>query len=160
MRHIPLSQGKFAIVDDADFEFLSQFKWYIHKGRAVRKPRTFEGKRVGLIWMHRVIMRPPKSMVVDHINGNKLDNRRINLRVCSKSQNEWNKPAYKTNTTGMKNVYWNKSKQRYVVSFSKYRKKIIVGQFSDFQEAVKARNEHVIEIHEGFNPVLRVSTSA
>lgn len=160
MRQILLSQGQFAVVDDADFECLSQYKWYFLKGRAVRKPRTYEGKRVGLVWMHRVIMRPPDNMVVDHINGNKLDNRRINLRVCSKSQNEWNKRAYKTNTSGMKNVYWNKSKKRYVVSFSKYRKKIILGHFSSFQEAVKVRNENVIEVHEGFNPVIQVPTSA
>lgn len=159
MRFIPLTQGDFALVDNADFDELSKFKWYSHKGRAVRKPRTIEGRRTGFVWMHREIMKPSDDEVVDHINGYKLDNTRENLRVCTHSQNEWNKKAYKTSTTGAKNIHWNKRKKRFGVTFQKHGKKIICGYYKTLEQAVFVRNKVVLEVHEGFNPVIRLSTS-
>ena len=87
-RRIGLTKGKFAIVDTADYERLNRYKW-----SAVRRNGNFyacrrEGKRI--IWMHREIMKPPKGMVVDHIDGNGLNNRRTNLRLCTPQQNGYN----------------------------------------------------------------------
>lgn len=83
---IPLTQGYEAIVDDADFEWLSQFKWcYSSKGYAVRR-----GQQKALL-MHRVILQTPSSLDTDHINRNRLDNRRSNLRIVTTSQNLMNK---------------------------------------------------------------------
>lgn len=93
-KQIPLGgkhgKGKFAIVDDEDYEELFKYKWCLDAwgGYAVR----FDNRRMrGLIKMHREIMKPPDKSHVDHINGNSLDNRRCNLRLCTSMQNIWNK---------------------------------------------------------------------
>ena len=98
MKLIPLSQGKFAKVDDADFEWLSQWRWNAHKeGKtyyAIRQIRT--GKRPPptrpAVRMHREILglKHGDGITGDHKNGDGLDNRRSNLRKCTKSQNTMN----------------------------------------------------------------------
>src|SRR5581483_9498486 len=97
MKRIPLSQGQVAIVDAQDFGYLSQFKWF-----ALKAPRTFyavrnapmiNGKRRGLIYMHRVILGLNSARVlVDHKDRNGLNNRRRNLRAASQSTNQANRP--------------------------------------------------------------------
>jgi len=82
---IPLTRGYEAIVDDEDFEWLSQFKWCYSTGYAVRK------KNYKLLMMHREIMQTPLDMDTDHINRNRLDNRRSNLRIVTTSQNLMNR---------------------------------------------------------------------
>ncbi len=86
MKHIPLSQGKFAIVDDEDYDYLMQWKWYANK-----MGNTWYATNYNKGGMHRLIMKYPKGLQVDHINHNGLDNRRCNLRICTKQQNEWNR---------------------------------------------------------------------
>lgn len=89
-KEITLSRGRVAIVDDADYGWLSQWKWlYITSGYAVR--RHMVNKRQRATSMHRLIMGFPDIMEVDHINGNKLDNRRCNLRLATTSQNQQNR---------------------------------------------------------------------
>jgi len=101
---IPLTQGKSAIVDDADFEELSKFRWHFsHYGYAVRN-YTISKNKYGVIYMHRQILNAPHKMEVDHKNLNKLDNRRENIRICTSSQNKMNRPAYTTNKLGIKGV--------------------------------------------------------
>ena len=89
-RRIPLTQGKYAIVDPEDFERLNKYKWY-----AVKDSRTFyayRNKRVGKkyisLGMHREILDPPGHLVVDHINHNGLDNRKANLRLATSAQED------------------------------------------------------------------------
>lgn len=99
---IPLTRGKIALVDAADFEWLNQWKW-----RANANSKTFYAMRSSYrkaILMHRLITNAPKGMDVDHIDGNSLNNQRKNLRVCSRSQNMGNTGQYCTNTTGFKGV--------------------------------------------------------
>lgn len=163
MRFIPLTQSNFALVDDVDYERLSKFKWYYYKSRgkeyAVRKPRKVDGKRTGFIWMHREVVKPKKGLVVDHINGYTLDNTRGNLRACTRSQNQWNKNLNVKSHTGLKNIHWSKYKQRFIVRFSKYGKKIDVGYFKSLEHAVYVRNKVAPYVHEGFNQSIQVSTS-
>lgn len=88
-RLIPLTQGKFAIVDAEDYDRLAQYKWF-----AVKSRKTFYAQRFGggtIVCMHREIMRAPKGMVCDHKNHNGLDNRNSNLRLCTNAQNLYNK---------------------------------------------------------------------
>jgi hypothetical protein len=96
MKEIKLTQGKVALVDDEDYEYLNQFKWYAHK-----KPCTFYAERsVGnrknrtLVRMHRVIMNTHDNMQVDHIDHNGLNNQKCNLRNCTASQNRMNKRPF------------------------------------------------------------------
>ncbi len=89
-KEITLSRSKVAIVDDADYEWLSQWKWlYITSGYAVRRYMVNKKQRASS--MHRLIMNAPADMEVDHINRNKLDNRRCNLRFATTAQNQQNR---------------------------------------------------------------------
>lgn len=93
MRGIKLTQEKTALVDDVDYEELNKYRWhaYFNHGNwyAKRNVIRSDGKR-GAEHMHQNIMHPPMGMQVDHINGNGLDNRRINLRLCDYAINQQN----------------------------------------------------------------------
>jgi hypothetical protein len=97
MKEIPLTKGFFALVDDEDYESLMKFKWYareVHRSvYAERGCKVTNGKREapGTLKMHRIIMNCPDGMQVDHINHNSLDNRKVNLRLCTPRQNQFNK---------------------------------------------------------------------
>ncbi len=96
---IALTKGYLALVDDANFARLSQLKWcYNSSGYAVH----YEDRRT--IFMHRLIMNAPPHLQVDHINQNRLDNRRENLRFATRSQNQANKGRQANNTSGYKGV--------------------------------------------------------
>lgn len=92
MARIPLSQGYFAEVDDADFDALNQFRWTVHVCRHTRYARRMVrvgGKRVNQ-YMHRAIIDAPPEMDIDHVDHDGLNNRRGNLRVATRAQNIWN----------------------------------------------------------------------
>lgn len=136
-KKIPLSRGKFALVDKEDYEDLSQFPWFFHPyrdtGYAKRseyissKPRVYINQS-----MHRRIMNAPESKVVDHINGNGLDNRKSNLRVVTHRLNSQNTVKHRENpfklgTRQIKN--------------GKYLGVIALGPFSTQKEAHEAYKE-------------------
>ena len=112
-RKIALTQGKFALVDDTDYEWLNQYKWCALKGRntfyAVRMSPRVSGKQA-IIWMHREILGLGKEdpQQGDHRNHNGLDNRRGNLRICNNSQNQHNKSPQKNSSSAFKGVCWDK----------------------------------------------------
>ena len=90
MKQIELSQGKYAIVDDDDYQELNIYNWYFNNdGYAVRSVEISKGKRTKQR-MHRIITNCPDGFEVDHANHDKLDNRKSNLRVCSSSENSHN----------------------------------------------------------------------
>ena len=103
MKEIILTQGKFALVDDDDFEKLSRLKWWAHKqpnsfyaGRMV----TLEnGKRTTLMMHHAIIGKAPSGMEVDHIDGNGLNNQKGNLRFVTRRQNMQNAINHRTKRT-------------------------------------------------------------
>ena len=88
MKQIPLTQGRFALVDDDDYDTLQQFRWSAGGKRGYYAVRNFyvNGKRMAEL-MHRKIMNPVDGLDVDHINHNTIDNRRENLRVCTRKEN-------------------------------------------------------------------------
>lgn len=94
MKEIQLTQGQVAMVDDKDFEWLSQWKWF---AAWCPDTRSFYARRYPGIIMHRVIMNTQKGIDVDHINHNTLDNRRENLRNVTRQQNTMNKKWAQTN---------------------------------------------------------------
>lgn len=89
-KEIQLTQGKVTLVDDEDYEWLSQWKWCAKDGRNGNF-YAFRASKNKSTYMHRLILDTPKGKVTDHINGNGLDNRRINLRICSYRENSHNK---------------------------------------------------------------------
>lgn len=93
MSSIVMRSGLIAIYDDADHDAVSQYGWYARSTKTKRPNFYACGKNVihrGGIFMHRLFITPPQGFHVDHINGNGLDNRRANLRICTPQQNQWN----------------------------------------------------------------------
>lgn len=90
------------------------------------------------IYLHRFITNVPKGMVVDHINGNKLDNRRENLRICTQSENMANHPRNANNKSGFKGVFYKQENGRFMAYITKDRKRINLGHYSTALEASEA----------------------
>ena len=137
---IALSQGKAALVDDGDYEYLNQFSWHYSTGYACRPlPR---GHRVTpSISMHRDIMGNPQGMEVDHINGDRLDNRRENLRVCTKAENRRNVGLRRNNGTGYKGVCYRKDIKQWQAQISVNSKAVYLGYYETPEEAAKKYND-------------------
>ncbi len=148
-KEISMPQGKFAIVDDEDFEFLSQWKWKLTKGYASRTATKVNGKHKS-IYLHRAISDCPKNMEVDHINGIPLDNRKINLRICNRSQNLQNSRMKKRNTSGFKGVSFDKRDKKWAVEIMVNYKRIRLGRFVDKIEAAKAYDSAAQKHHGKF----------
>jgi hypothetical protein len=113
-KKIPTTMGKFAIVDESDYEELSKHKWHLKKvirtnniNYYVRRTNR-SGVGPSTIYMHRQLMGYKDQLEIDHINGNGLDNRRSNIRFCTKSQNMRNRCNTGKNKTGYKGVFQDK----------------------------------------------------
>lgn len=132
-KYIELTQGHRALVDDADFDRLSQFSWHYDRGYAAR---TIHG--IGIEYMHRMVNRTLKGFETDHINRDKLDNRCENLRTCDTSQNHLNNPIRTDNTSGHKGVVWHKRNQRWQAQLGIHGKYKYLGQYEQLEDAVKA----------------------
>ena len=104
MKKIKLTKGQSTIVDDCDFESLSGHKWCVSKGKGNFYAARSEDGRT--ILMHRQIIDAPQGMDVDHINHNGLDNRRFNLRACTRSQNLGNQRKQRNATFKYKGICW------------------------------------------------------
>lgn len=153
---ISLTQGKFAIVDDADYERLLRFTWHYNQktGYAVGE-QWGNGKKIQ-ITMHREVLHAPKGQRVDHENENKLDNQKRNLRFCTNSQNMSNRGKQKNNTSGYKGVFWSIPAKRWRAQIRVDRKFIHLGLFDSTIDAAKAYNKAAIELFGEFahlNPV-------
>ena len=103
MKRIPLTQGKFALVDEEDYEWLNQWKWHYNNGYATRNQWDPITKKQIKILMHRLIMKSSEDMQVDHANHNTLDNRKSNLRIVSYSNNLKNRKGKNKNNHLHKN---------------------------------------------------------
>ena len=153
MKEIKLTQGKVAIVDDEDYEYLRQFKWCArnHRGYtwyAQRFSQTVNGKR-RIILMHRYIMDTPDGMETDHINHNGLDNRRENLRICTCAENRRNNRIAENNTTGYKGVGY--TTDGYIrAQIRCNNKKHHLGHFKTVEAAAKAYNKAALKYHGEF----------
>jgi hypothetical protein len=139
MKKIPLSKGMFALVDDEDFEELNKYRWFSDKaGYIIGHYVVAKGEKRKTVKMHRVLMKTPRGMTVDHINGDKRDNRKKNLRNCSYSENMMNKGRTSSNTSGFKGVYWHNFGKRWCSAIKVQGKKKHIGSFSTKEEAYEA----------------------
>lgn len=130
-------KGKFALVDDEDYEKVIKFKWYLSHGYVVYQHYLCkDGKRI-YSWLHRLVMDAPKGMDVDHINRNKLDNRKQNLRICTHPQNLFNSKD-KGGSSQFKGVAWNKYHKKWQAYIGKDYKKYRLGYFNVEEDAAKA----------------------
>ena len=101
---VPLTQGYEALIDECDVSDVQEYKWFANNvaslNRKLKKSYIYPSSRLGLqrgyVYLHRFIMEAPKGMTVDHINGNTMDNRRANLRVCTIRENACNREAHRS----------------------------------------------------------------
>lgn len=144
MKLIPLTQGKFAKVDDDCFEELNQYKWFFFSNRyAARHAPTNNGKRL-IIRMHRVINKTPDGFETDHIDGDKLNNQSHNLRTVTHSQNLSNQKPHSDSRLGVKGVSFVQNK--YYTAHIRVNKKLIhLGYFNSLQEASEAYNKAAVK---------------
>jgi hypothetical protein len=141
VRRIPLGNGLFASVDADDYEELSKYKWYASRpGRTVYAICRTKGR---VVYMHRMIMRPRRGYVVDHIDGNGLNNRRCNLRVCTRRQNQGNQKPRGGTSRFVGVSRWH---DKWVARIQHRGKQYVLGTFDDEVEAVKARDRKAYEL--------------
>jgi len=148
-KRIPLTQNKFAIVDDEDFDQVNQYKWYFNNGYARRWYLDKKTKKEGYMTMHRLINNTPKGMDTDHINHNGLDNRKENLRSATRNQNNQNYLPQK-HSSKYKGVYWNKKEKKFKAYIGLNGKAIHLGYFKTEIEGAKAYDRKAKEIYGEF----------
>ena len=141
MKEIQLTRNKVTVVDDEDYGFLSQFKWCFSCGYAVG---CCNGK---VCSMHRVINKTPDGFETDHINRDRLDNRKCNLRTVRSQENKWNITIPRDNTSGFMGVSWHKVTKKWRACIRINGKQKHLGYFDDerkasdtYQDAVKTRD--------------------
>jgi hypothetical protein len=155
VKEIPLTRGMVALVDDEDYDLVSRFKWH-----ATRSGRNYYARHRYLVchrkgpnvqlWIHRLIIKARRWQVVDHINGDTLDNRRCNLRICTATQNTKNRKPSSNNTSGFKGVTFHKRMNRYQSYITADKKLIHLGTFPDPISAARAYDAAARRLHGEF----------
>ena len=142
MKQIILTQNQVALVDDTDYEWLNQWKWHANKTRGRHK--SFYAKRwastgTGREAMHRLILglQPGDKRQCDHIDGDGLNNRRSNLRVCTAQQNQQCKRNLYEGTSEYKGVCWDRWRRKWVADIQVNYKHIRLGSFDSESDAAR-----------------------
>jgi hypothetical protein len=140
MKKIPLTRGKFALIDDDDFERVNAFKWLAHfdgwnwyAEKTIRK-----NYKVTTMRMHSFILGVSRP---DHIDGNGLNNQKCNLRPSTRSQNGANRKMMSNNKSGYRGVSWDKRDKRWKAYVTVSGKSVYAGEYTDKVSAAIARDE-------------------
>lgn len=137
MKYIPLTRGKEAIIDDDCLDLISPYKWRYAKLKTTEYATTGKGS----LRMHRLIIGAKPDEEVDHINGSGLDNRRINLRKCTRAQNVRNTPKRNDTLNAYKGVHYMKHRGKWQARIQINKKRINKGYFNTQVEAAHAYDD-------------------
>lgn len=150
MKTIKLTDGSETIVDDEDYDWLSQFNWghqTIWNSGGYARRWGSNGKKKTNLLMHRLIVDCPADKQVDHINHNTLDNRKCNLRIVSKYQNMANAlKTTKPKTSKFKGVCWCKAYKKWAVEIVRNGTNHHLGYFDTESKAAEAYNKKALEL--------------
>ncbi len=161
MKQIPLTKGFVALVDDEDYEFLAQINWCWTKGgyalavgNSAKFKRLFPNYefKTRCVLMHRLLMRAPEDLEVDHENRNGLDNQRHNLRLATSSQNKHNSGS-REGTSIYKGVCWNPKPAMWSAQIKLEWKKRSLGYYHTEVEAALAYDRAATDLHGEFASV-------
>lgn len=136
MQIITLTRGFVTKVDDADYYHLLGLSWHAHTKQGFTYARAPYGS--GHVYLHVYLLKPPLDMVVDHINGDKLDNQRHNLRIATDMQNSQNTQKQKGRSSKYKGVVWDASRQKWKAQIKHENKNTNLGRFDSEEEAALA----------------------
>lgn len=134
-------------MDSVDYEEVSKYAWHVCD---TKDSRTHYAGNNNLGLLHRFLLNARPDEQVDHINGNGLDNRRINLRLCSNEQNQYNRPVPSNNSSGYKGVSFHKHTKKWRATIGYEGKHKHIGYFDSVEEAAKAYDSAAIELYGEF----------
>ena len=158
VKEIALTQGQVALVDDEDFERVNKYKWCAQWFPSTKSFRASRRKLVRergdggqeRIYLHRFVMNAPRGRDVDHVNHNTLDNRKSNLRICTRSENCMNKLKWNGCSSRFKGVSWSKEVLKWRANIKKDNKQCSLGYFTDETDAARAYNQAALRLHGDF----------
>ena len=153
MKEIKINLNKVLLIDDEDFELVNQYKWF-YSGGYVKRNVKGNNQKWTKVAINKLIMNQPKGSYIDHINGDTLDNRRCNLRLCTNSQNMMNQGKRSDNKSGYKGVYYqqNKDGKGKIIraDIAVNGKTIHLGTFKTTLDGAKAYDKKALELHGEF----------
>jgi hypothetical protein len=147
LKTVPLTRGYYAIVDDEDYFRVSVISWFAKvssNGKTARAVGNIKGKKVP---MSRFLLNATAGSVVDHIDGNPLNNQKKNLRICSQSQNLMNQRVRDDNSSGVKGVSYHKQSMTWHAYIQVNGKRKNIGFFYSKDEAISARREAETKVY-------------
>lgn len=146
---VPLTKGYVALVDDEDAErVIAAGPWFVMEQCRGELARRYAIRRSGkrTVYMHRLIMDAPAGMEVDHVNGDGLDNRRENLRLCTRAENRRNQRKAAGLSSRFKGVDWHKGRHRWRAQIEQDRRARYLGHFNDEADAARAYDKAAREL--------------
>jgi hypothetical protein len=153
MREIPLTQGKVAIIDDEDYELVMSMRWRLFKDHgnlyAKANLKLPNGKKT-TIRMHRLILNAPEGLMVDHKNGDGLNNQKNNIRLVEQWQNACNQGIRKSNRTGFKGIVVAQNGKSYYAVITANKTVTKLGKFKTLEDAARAYDNAAVSLHGEF----------
>lgn len=135
-------------IDECDVELFKKYIWHIHGGKNTDYLRGYIPlkRKDGLKYFHRLVLDTPRDREVDHINGNGLDNRRNNLRICTRSQNNANRKVVQSKTSSFKGVHFEACTKKWRAEITCNNVHYRLGRFLNQDDALKAYKNKALEL--------------